>query len=104
VPYGAATNRAAAIVPNYWPESLNVVPLQVASQNHNVQTQRILYSSRTRATASFSTRVLTVFDHAVAALYNVAGTSIRIPATKYLVTVRQEIYFTKFCAVTLWPY
>jgi len=95
VPYGAATNRAAAIVPNYLQESLNVVPLQVASQNHNVQTQRILYTCRTRATASFSTRALTVFDHAVAVLCNIAGSSIRIPARQHLVTVRQEIYFTK---------
>jgi hypothetical protein len=94
VPYGAATNCAAAIVPNYLPESLNVVPLPVASQNHNVQTRRIPYSCRTPATASFSTRVLTVFDRAVAALCNIAGTSIRIPAMKHFVTVRQEIYFT----------
>ena len=95
VPNGAATNRVAAIVPVYLPESLNVVPLPVASQNHNVQTQRILYSCLARVTASFSTRVLTVFDHAVAALCNIAGTSIWIAATKHLVTVRQEIYFTK---------
>ena len=94
VPCGAATDRAAAIMPNYLPEILNVVPLQVASQNHNVQTQRIPYSCRTRATASFSTRVLTVFDRAVAALCNIAGTSILIPATECLVTLRQEIYCT----------
>jgi hypothetical protein len=36
VPYGAATDRPVTIVPNYLPESLNVVTLQVASQNHNV--------------------------------------------------------------------
>ena len=103
--YAAAIDRAAANVQNYLPEILNVVHLPVESQNHNVQQQRTLYSCRNQATDSISTRVLTVFERAVAAHSNIAGTSIWTPATKHHEAVRQDLYLTnnlvrQLCSLT----
>ena len=109
VPHISGKIRAAANVTNCLPEGLNVLPLQVANQNHNVQTQRILFSCRTREMANFSIRVLKVFDHAVAALSSMAGTWIRIPAKEQLVTVPEnfaslKIWYDKFLASLICKY
>jgi len=95
VPHIPARIAAAANVPNCLPEILNVVFLQLANQNHNVQTQLTLYICCTLATASFSTRGLTVFHHAVAALSNIDVTWIRLPGREQLGTVPEEFCVTK---------
>ena len=85
VPYAAATVHVEVAVPNYFPESQNVVPLPVASRNHNAQPQRILYSCRTPAMVNISTSVSTVFCLAIVVPCNSDGTQTRTPVTKHTV-------------------